>query len=81
MPPLERMHEDVADRFQHEPDRKTVIELMPDKFFPVITGMPAFTPWPAGPLIVEVPREGPPEKHSPLRWLKVLRHSTPTPSP
>ena len=80
LPPLERMHEDVANRFQHEPDRKTVIELMPDhKFFSVrITGMPRIHTVAActGPLIaIEVPREGPPEKHLGLfDWLKVLRH-------
>ncbi|MCH2160789.1 MAG: tetratricopeptide repeat protein [Phycisphaerales bacterium] len=80
LPPLERMHAEVADRFQHEPDRKTVIELMPDhKFFSVrITGMPRIHTVAActGPLIaIEVPREGPPEQHLGLfDWLKVLRH-------
>ena len=53
---------------------------MPDhKFFSVrITGMPRIHTVAActGPLIaIEVPREGPPEKHMGLfDWLKVLRH-------
>ncbi len=78
--PLEAMHEDLAMRFRHEPDRKTVIELMPDhQFFGVrITGMPAIHTIAActGPLIaIEVPREGPPTKHLGLfDWLRVLRH-------
>ena len=78
--PLEEMHADLANRFRHEPDRKTVIELMPDhKFFAVrITGMPAIHTIAActGPLIaIEVPREGPPDKHLGLfDWLRVLRH-------
>ena len=78
--PLEAMHEDLAARFRHEPDRKTVIELMPDhQFFGVrITGMPAIHTIAActGPLIaIEVPREGPPTKHLGLfDWLRVLRH-------
>lgn len=78
--PLEEMHADLATRFRHEPDRKTVIELMPDhKFFAVrITGMPAIHTIAActGPLIaIEVPREGPPDEHLGLfDWLRVLRH-------
>ncbi len=78
--PLEKMHADVAGRFGHEPDRKTVIELMPDHaFFSVrITGMPRIHTIAActGPLIaIEVPREGPPDKHLGLfDWLRVLRH-------
>lgn len=78
--PLEEMHEQVAGRFGHEPERKTVLELMPDhKFFSIrITGMPRIHTIAActGPLIaIEVPREGPPDKHLGLfDWLKVLRH-------
>ena len=78
--PLEAMHVDLAARFQHEPDRKTVIELMPDhEFFAVrITGMPALHTIAActGPLIaIEVPRVGPPKKHLGIfDWLRVLRH-------
>ena len=78
--PLEAMHADLVARFKHDPDQKTVIELMPDhQFFAVrITGMPAIHTIAActGPLIaIEVPREGPPTKHLGLfDWLKVLRH-------
>src|SRR5690606_22113940 len=38
---LEAMHDDLVRRFQFEPDRRTVIEVMPDhRFFSVrITGM------------------------------------------
>ncbi|MBQ72357.1 MAG: hypothetical protein CMJ67_05570 [Planctomycetaceae bacterium] len=78
--PLERMHEDLVGRFRHEPERKTVIELMPDhEFFAVrITGMPAIHTIAActGPLIaIEVPRVGSPRKHLGIfDWLRVLRH-------
>ncbi len=78
--PLEAMHADLADRFQHEPDRKTVIELMPDhEFFAVrITGMPQIHTIAActGPLIaIEVPKDTNPRKHLGLfDWLRVLRH-------
>ena len=78
--PLERMHDDLVERFRHEPDRKTVVELMPDhEFFAVrITGMPAIHTIAActGPLIaIEVPRVGSPRKHLGIfDWLRVLRH-------
>ena len=78
--PLERMHTDLVGRFRHEPDRKTVVELMPDhEFFAVrITGMPAIHTIAActGPLIaIEVPRVGSPRKHLGIfDWLRVLRH-------
>ncbi|MAC18382.1 MAG: hypothetical protein CMJ23_01670 [Phycisphaerae bacterium] len=78
--PLESMHADLAERFRHAPDRKTVIELMPDhQFFAVrITGMPAIHTIAActGPLIaIEVPRVGSPQKHLGIfDWLRVLRH-------
>ncbi|MCP4835480.1 MAG: tetratricopeptide repeat protein [Phycisphaera sp.] len=78
--PLERVHADLVERFRHEPDRKTVIELMPDhEFFAVrITGMPAIHTIAActGPLIaIEVPRVGSPRKHLGIfDWLRVLRH-------
>lgn len=77
---LDAMHKRVAARFQHEPARKTVIELMPDHaFFSVrITGMPWVHTVAActGPLIaIEVPREGPPQKHLGLfDWFEVLTH-------
>ena len=74
------MHEDLVERFRHEPDRRTVIELMPDhEFFAVrITGMPAIHTIAActGPLIaIEVPKVGAPRKHLGIfDWLRVLRH-------
>ena len=77
---LERMHEDVAGRFGHEPAQRTVIEVMPDhEFFSVrITGMPWIHTIAActGPVIaMEVPREGARTKHLGLfDWLEVLRH-------
>ena len=78
--PLERIHETVATRFAHEPDRKTVIELMPDheRFAVRITGMPWIHTIAActGPVIaLEVPREGPPNKHlGPFLWTRVIQH-------
>jgi len=78
--PLEAMHADLVERFRHEPDRKTVIELMPDhEFFAVrITGMPQIHTIAActGPLIaIEVPKDTNPRKHLGLfDWLRVLRH-------
>lgn len=77
---LERIHRTVAGRFQHEPDRKTIIELMPDhEWFAVrITGMPWIHTIAActGPVIaMEVPREGPPSKHlGTFDWPRVLQH-------
>lgn len=77
---LDRMHEDVAGRFRHEPARRTVIEVMPDhEFFSVrITGMPWIHTIAActGPVIaMEVPKEGARNKHLGLfDWLEVLRH-------
>jgi Flp pilus assembly protein TadD len=77
---LDRMSDDVTRRFDHVPARKTLIDLLPDhRTFGVrITGMPRIHTIAAstGPVIaIEVPREGPPEKHFGLfDWLKVLRH-------
>ena len=76
--PLERIHTTVAGRFNHEPDRKTVIELLPDhpRFAVRITGMPWIHTVAActGPVIaLEVPREGP--KHlGPFDWARVIQH-------
>ncbi len=78
--PLERIHEQVSARFGHEPDRKTIIELMPDheRFSVRITGMPWIHTIAActGPVIaVEVPREGPPSQHQgPFDWVRVIGH-------
>ena len=77
---LDRMHDEVSARFGHEPDRRTVIEVMPNhQFFSVrITGMPWIHTIAActGPVIaMEVPREGPMKDHLGLfDWLEVLRH-------
>ncbi len=78
LPVLERIHERVAGEFDHEPDRKTLIELMPDhEWFAVrITGMPALHTIAAatGPLIaMEAPKIGP--NHSGVYdWPRVVQH-------
>ena len=78
--PLEQIHETVSSRFGHEPDRKTVIEVLPDheSFAVRITGMPGIHTIAAstGPVIAfEVPREGPPSKHrGPYDWARVVQH-------
>ena len=77
---LERIHAIVSNRFQFEPERKTVIELMPDheRFAVRITGMPFIHTIAActGPVIaIEVPREGPPKKHQGrFDWRRVIQH-------
>ncbi len=76
--PLEHIHELASEAFDHEPDRKTVIELMPDhEWFAVrITGMPAIHTIAActGPVIaMEAPRDG--AKHfGEYDWVRVIRH-------
>ena len=78
--PLERIHEIVAGRFRHEPDRRTIIELTPDHatFAVRITGMPWIHTIAAstGPVIaLQVPREGPPSEHQgPFDWARVIQH-------
>lgn len=77
---LDELHDELVQRFQHDPERKTVIEVMPDhQFFGVrITSMPWIHTIAActGPVIaMEVPREGPKHLHfGPYDWLQVLRH-------
>lgn len=77
---LEQIHRVVSERYQHEPDRKTIIEVMPDhQWFAVrITGMPHVHTIAActGPLIaMEVPREGPRRKHlGTFDWPRVIQH-------
>jgi len=77
---LEAIHATVASRFEHKPDRKTVIELMPDHmWFGVrITGMPHIHTIAActGPVIaMEAPREGPPREHFGIYdWPRVIQH-------
>jgi len=78
IPVLERIHTRVAGEFQHEPSRKTLIELMPDhQWFAVrITGMPAIHTIAAatGPLIaMEAPKIGP--NHTGVYdWPRVVQH-------
>jgi tetratricopeptide (TPR) repeat protein len=78
--PLEAMHAEFVARFGTEPDRRTVIELMPDhpRFAVRITGMPRLFTIAActGPVIaMEVPREGPRSRHlGTFDWLRVMRH-------
>jgi tetratricopeptide (TPR) repeat protein len=78
--PLERIHAEVSARFRHEPDRKTVIEVLPDheRFAVRVTGMPWIHTIAActGPVIaLQVPREGPPSKHQgPFDWQRVIQH-------
>ncbi len=78
--PLEQLHRTVTTRFRHEPNRKTVIELMPDheRFAVRITGMPWIHTIAActGPVIaMEVPREGLPSLHlGPFDWARVIQH-------
>lgn len=77
---LERIHAVVAGRFEHEPDRKTIIEVLPDheRFSVRITGMPWIHTIAActGPVIaLEVPREGPESKHlGTFDWPRVIQH-------
>lgn len=76
--PLEEIYRVVTQGVEHEPDRKTVIELLPDhEWFAVrITGMTGIHTIAAstGPVIaMESPREG--KKHFGVYdWVRVLRH-------
>ncbi|MEM7227392.1 MAG: tetratricopeptide repeat protein [Planctomycetota bacterium] len=77
---LERIHEIVTEKLQFEPDRKTIIEVLPDheRFAVRITGMPWIHTVAActGPVIaMEVPREGRPSEHyGPFDWRRVIQH-------
>ncbi len=76
--PLEEIYTIVTQGVEHEPDRKTVIELLPNhEWFAVrITGMTGIHTIAAatGPVIaLEAPREG--KKHFGVYdWVRVLRH-------
>jgi tetratricopeptide (TPR) repeat protein len=75
---LERLHALVTARFQHEPDRKTVIEVAPDHatFAVRITGMPWIHTIAActGPVIaMETPRDGPGHLGT-FDWARVIQH-------
>ncbi|RMH25775.1 MAG: hypothetical protein D6693_08360 [Planctomycetota bacterium] len=76
--PLEDNHRIVAGAIEHEPARKTRIELMPDhRWFAVrITGMPAIHTIAAstGPVIaMEAPKVGP-NHTGEYDWVRVIRH-------
>lgn len=76
--PLEAMHREISAALQHEPDRRTRIELMPNhsRFAVRITGMPQIHTIAActGPVIaMEAPRVGP-DHFGTYNWLRVLRH-------
>jgi len=76
--PLERIHEIVSGALDHEPKRKTIIELMPNhRWFAVrITGMPAIHTIAAatGPVVaMEAPKIG--ANHSgAYDWTRVVQH-------
>ncbi len=81
LPVLERIHTVVAGPggFDHEPEHRTQIELMPDhSWFSVrITGMPRVHTMAAstGPVIaMEAPREGPRSTIGPYDWPRTLQH-------
>ncbi|MBO6513441.1 MAG: hypothetical protein JJ974_05700 [Phycisphaerales bacterium] len=84
MPPiLEAIHErvcaDVPGGMNHEPDQKTIIELMPNhEWFAVrIGGMPSIHTMAAstGPVIAfESPREGAKSSAGEYDWVRVLQH-------
>ncbi|MFW5652577.1 MAG: tetratricopeptide repeat protein [Planctomycetota bacterium] len=78
LPSLEEMYADMRTIFDHELDRKTLIELLPnhERFAVRIAGIPAIRTIAActGPVIaMESPRDG--RGHSgTYDWLRVLRH-------
>ncbi|MBX3373260.1 MAG: tetratricopeptide repeat protein [Phycisphaeraceae bacterium] len=78
--PLEEIHRIVGGRFRITPERRTIIEVMPDheRFSVRIAGMPDIHTIAActGPIIaMEVPREGRPAMHRGVfDWERVLRH-------
>lgn len=79
LPVLERIHATVAGAIDHEPQGRTVIELMPDHaWFSVrITGMTGIHTMAAatGPVIaMESPREGPGHMIGQYDWPRVLQH-------
>lgn len=75
---LEEMHDLVVERMGYEPERKTLVEVMPDHaWFSVrITGMPQIHTVAAatGPIIaMEAPKVG--KRHTGVYdWLRVVRH-------
>jgi cellulose synthase operon protein C len=77
---LDAMHTEICARLQHEPSRKTIIDVMPDhrSFGVRVTGLPRIHTIAVctGPTIaIEIPKEGAREKHLGLfDPLAVLRH-------
>ncbi|MBL4810468.1 MAG: hypothetical protein JKY43_10485 [Phycisphaerales bacterium] len=74
-----RVCSDVPGGMNHEPERKTIIELMPNhEWFAVrIGGMPSIHTMAAstGPVIAfESPRDGPKSKAGHYDWARVLQH-------
>jgi tetratricopeptide (TPR) repeat protein len=78
---LEAFYAEVCgpEMFDHEPEGRTVIEIMPDhaSFAVRITGMPEIHTMAAatGPVIaMETPRDGPGHRAGPYDWARTLRH-------
>ncbi|MBK7404258.1 MAG: hypothetical protein IPJ41_06390 [Phycisphaerales bacterium] len=78
---LEQIYHDVCgpSMFDHEPEGKTTIELMPDHaaFAVRISGMPQIHTMAAatGPVIaMETPRDGPGHRAGPYDWARTVRH-------
>lgn len=81
LPILEGIHTDVCgpSMFDHEPSRRTTIELMPDhaSFAVRISGMPQIHTMAAatGPVIaMESPREGAGQRAGTYDWARTVRH-------
>lgn len=78
---LEQIYHDVCgpSMFDHEPEGRTTIELMPDHaaFAVRISGMPQIHTMAAatGPVIaMETPRDGPGHRAGPYDWARTVRH-------
>jgi len=80
---LERIHRrvcaDIPGGMDHEPERRTIIEIMPTHaaFAVRIGGMPSIHTMAAstGPIIaIEAPRSGPGMRVGPYDWARVLQH-------
>lgn len=78
---LEAIYADICGEamFDHEPESKTIIEVMPDHaaFAVRISGMPQIHTMAAatGPVIaMETPREGPGHRAGPYDWARTVRH-------
>ncbi len=78
LPELERIYRDVTEVFQHRPEAKTQIDIMPDEqWFGVrITGMPDIWTIAActGDVIALTPPRHGPRQRGPYNWANVVRH-------